>query len=235
MNMTPDLYTHQRLETRWATAENPKGAKGGACRPEARLFEAHLHMTHDRKASPSLAPLKAGQTFVMAESNEGPGVVRRIWATLSDRSPRMLRGLRLDVVWDDADQPAISVPFGDFFCHGLGRMSAFENALFSSPEGKSFNTIAPMPFRKNFRISVTNESGMDMAMFFYEVDWTLGDQHDGNTLWFHSHWRRENPTTLKNDYEFLPHLAGRGRLLGVNFGVASDLCNYHRAGGVKAK
>jgi len=107
-------------------------------------------------------------------------------------------------------------------------MVPFENALFSSPEGRSFNSIVPMPFRHNFRMVVTNESDIKLDMFFYEVDWTLGDEHGPDALWLHAHWRRENPTTLRRDYEFLPQIQGRGRLLGVNFGVIGDLCKYHR-------
>ena len=75
---------------------------------------------------------------------------------------------------------------------------------------------------------VTNESGKDLEMFFYEVDWTIGDEHGPDTLWFHAHWRRENPTTLREDFVFLPHIQGRGRYLGVNFGVIADLSTYHR-------
>ena len=223
------LFAHRRIETRWATAENPRGEKGGACRPTTRLNEGQAHLTHDRKVSPCLSPLRAGQSFVMAESTEGPGVVRRIWVTINDRTPRMLRGLRLEAFWDGAGQPAVSSPLGDFFCHALGRMSRFENALFSSPEGRSFTCSVPMPFHRDFRIVVTNESGIDLPMFFYEVDWTLGDDLGKDPLWFHAHFRRENPTVLRRDYEFLPALAGRGRLLGVNFGVIADLCAYHRS------
>ena len=45
-------------------------------------------------------------------------MVRRIWMTLNDRSPTMLRGLRLDMYWDGAKTPAVSAPLGDFF--GVG-------------------------------------------------------------------------------------------------------------------
>jgi hypothetical protein len=39
--------------------------------------------------------------------------------------------------------PAVQAPFGDFFCHSLGQMVTFENACFSSPEGRSFNCVVP--------------------------------------------------------------------------------------------
>ena len=59
---------------------------------------------------------------------------------LVDRSPAMLRGIRIDMFWDGADLPAVSAPLGDFFGQGLGRCATFESALFSNPEGRSFNS-----------------------------------------------------------------------------------------------
>ena len=41
---------------------------------------------------------------------------------------------------------------------GPRRTAKFHNALFASPEGRSFICLIPMPFRKGARIQVTNES-----------------------------------------------------------------------------
>ena len=38
-------------------------------------------------------------------------------------------------------------------------MVPMETALFSSPEGRSFVSLVPMPFRQGARISIANESG----------------------------------------------------------------------------
>ncbi|HEU4389891.1 MAG TPA: DUF2961 domain-containing protein, partial [Blastocatellia bacterium] len=78
------------VETRWASPENPKGEKGKAAQANG-----------GRKGSPSF-PLKAGEQRVLAEASGTSGTVRRIWITISDRSPKMLRGLRLDFYWDGA-------------------------------------------------------------------------------------------------------------------------------------
>ena len=43
------------------------------------------------------------------------------------------------------------------------------------------------------KIVVTNESGKDLDLFFYDVDYTLGDKHDSGVLYFHAHFRRQNP------------------------------------------
>jgi hypothetical protein len=140
----------------------------------------------------------------------------------------MLRGLKIEMFWDGAAAPAVSAPFGDFFGIGLGRIVAFQSALFSSPEGRSFNTVVPMPFRKGMKIVVTNESGKPLEAIFYDVDYTLGDPHGDDVMYFHAHWRRERPTALQKDYEMLPRLEGKGRYLGANFGVIADQQLYQK-------
>ncbi|HEY4300410.1 MAG TPA: glycoside hydrolase family 172 protein, partial [Candidatus Didemnitutus sp.] len=145
-----------------------------------------------------------------------------IWLTIEQRTPQTLRGLRIDAYWDGAKKPAVSAPLGDFFGVGLGRMAAFQSALFTDPEGRSFNCLVPMPFRTGMRIVLTNESGVDLAMVFYDVDYTVGDAHGDDALYFHAWFNRENPTEPKRDYTILPKVAGRGRFLGANLGVIAD-------------
>jgi len=159
----------------------------------------------------------------MAEGSGSSGMIRRIWATISEwRNPEILRSLRIDVFWEGTATPAISAPWGDFFGQGLGRVRKFESILFSNPEGRSFNCFIPMPFNKGFKMVVTNESSHDLRSLFYEVNYTLGDEHGETCAYLHTHWRRERPTTLRQDYEFLPRVEGRGRYLGVNAGVMTD-------------
>lgn len=202
------------VETRWASPENPRGEKGRGGQSNG-----------GRKGSPTIA-IPAGSSAVLAEARGHSGMIRRIWMTIPDRSPRMLRGLRLDIYWDGAQRPAVSAPLGDFFGVGLGQMAQFESALFSNPEGRSFNSVVPMPFRTAMRVVLTNESGRDLPELFYDIDYTLGDKHPPGALYFHAHWRRENPTTVQRDYEILPRVAGRGRYLGTNVGVIVDRETY---------
>lgn len=204
----------QGVVTRWASPENPRGAKGQAASALA-----------GRKGSPTI-PVRAGESVVLAEAQGTSGMVRRIWMTFWDRSPRMLRSLRLDIYWDGASTPAVSAPLGDFFGMGLGRTVPFQSALFSNPEGRSFNSVVPMPFRTGMRIVLTNESDTDIPELFYDVNYTLGDRHPQGMLYFHAHWRRENPTRLRQDYEILPRLRGQGRYLGTNIGVIVNTGEY---------
>lgn len=201
------------IETRWASAENWQGQRGAGGKARA-----------GRKGSPSFR-LRAGKSQVLAEVEGSSGMVRRIWITINRRTPDTLRGIRIDMYWDGAQKPAVSAPLGDFFCHGLGRMATFDSSLFSSPEGRSFNCCIPMPFKTGMKVVVTNESKTDVVMF-YDVDYTLGGGFADNMLYFHAHWRRENPTTLQKDYHLLPKVGGSGRFLGVNVGVTADTAKY---------
>jgi hypothetical protein len=202
------------VETRWASPENPTGERGKGASANG-----------GRKGS-AFWPLKSGEQRTLAEVKTGSGMVRRIWMTLNDRSPAMLRGLRLEMYWDGAKAPAVSVPLGDFFGVGLGNIVPFQSAIFSSPEGRSFNASVPMPFQNGMRIVLTNESGKDQPQVYYDIDYTLGDQHPAGTLYFHAHFRRENPTRMQRDYEILPLLKGKGRYLGTNIGVIVDGQRY---------
>lgn len=210
----PVYVLPEGVETRWASPENPGGERGKAGEANA-----------GRKGRPSL-PLKAGESLTLAEARGSSGMVRRIWATINDRSPRMLRGLRIEMFWDGASKPAVSAPFGDFFGLGLGQMTTFHSAFFSSPEGRSFNCYIPMPFRTGMKIVVRNESGADLRSLYYDVDYTLGDRHPEGALYFHAHYRREAPTAFQRDYEILPKIAGKGRFLGANIGVLANQKDY---------
>jgi hypothetical protein len=206
-----------RIETRWASPENPTGARGNGGQANA-----------GRKGAPFVA-VPAGGRVVLAEAVSTSGIVRRIWMTLSDRSPAMLRGIRIEMFWDGAKTPAVSAPLGDFFGHALGEMRPFQSALFSSPEGRSLVTVIPMPFRTGMRIVLTNESGRTLEQLFYDVDYTLGDTVGSDAMYFHAVFRRERQTTLQRDFEMLPHVAGRGRYLGATLGVIADTARYGKS------
>ena len=217
-NFMSDLFrVPSGAETRWASPENWSAARG-----------LGGQSVRGRKGTPCFS-LASGEGKTVAEYSGGSGMLRRIWATIENRSPEVLRGLRLDIFWDGAAKPAVSVPWGDFFGHACGRMARFENELFSSPEGRSFNCVAPMPFRRGMRVVLSNESSIDLKHVFYDVDFTVGDVHDADTCYFHAIWRREAPTSLRRDFAFLPRLEGRGRYLGATVSVTADRELYGNA------
>lgn len=197
------------MEPRWVSFENITGKKGQG---GMENYGAKGHPCDF---------LRAGESKTLLDIT-GPGIINRIWITISDRSPRMLRSLVINMYWDGESKPAVSAPFGDFFGIGLGRTAAFQNALFSNPEGRSFNSNIQMPFKRSARIEIINESDYELPMIFYDVDLQLLKEWDESFLYFHCFWQRDTATALAQDFEILPRINGRGRFLGTNVSVNAN-------------
>ena len=199
------LYEVPRgVETRWYSFENPDGRSGAGGRTQEGRKGA---------ANKTIAP---GESAVLADV-PGPGVVRRIWLTVPGRK-ETLRGWVVRMYWDGQEWPSVEAPLQDFFGLPFARQVPFESALFSNPEGRSFNCFVPMPFRKRALLTITNESPRE-ATLFYDVNVTVGDTLPEDAAYFHARYRRQNPTTPKQDFEVLPRVEGRGRYLGANVGI----------------
>ncbi len=197
------------VDTRWVSFENARGEKGQGGR-ENKGAKGH-----------AMEDLPAGETKVLLDT-KGSGVIHRMWITINDRSPKMLRSLVFQIFWDDADIPAVNAPFGDFFGVGLGQRVPFETVFFSDPEGRSFNCAIPMPFQKAAKVVIKNESAKDLDMLFYDINYVLTPQPNPNALYFHCFWNRVPATEPGVDYEILPKITGTGRYLGANIGVIAN-------------
>ncbi len=205
-----ELYSVPKdKETRWFSFENITGEKG-AGGMENKGAKGHP----DNQ-------LKAGSTLTLLDF-DGSGVLHKIWMTIRDRSPEMLRSLTIDIFWDNAEKPAVSVPLGDFFGVGLGLKVPFESNLFSDPEGRSFNCFVPMPFKTGAKITITNNSDKNLTQLYYDVSLVKGLSNPDDCLYFHAYWNRELKSDLGRDFEILPRTEGRGRFLGTNIGVMAN-------------
>jgi hypothetical protein len=196
-------------QTRWSSFENIKAerGKGGI-------------ENNSAKGRP-YRPVEAGESVVLLDE-KGPGIINRMWITVHDRSPEMLRSLKIEMFWDGERRPAVSVPFGDFFGVGLGRMTPHHNALFSQPEGRSFNCYIPMPFKKSAKIVVTNESKKRLSNLFFDINFQLLKEWSNDNLYFHAYFNRDTATKLAEDFTVLPNVKGTGRFLGANIGVNAN-------------
>jgi len=208
------------LDSRAITFENPAGARGAG-------GTAH----GGRKGAPSrnLAP---GDTVELANI-EGPGTVRHIWMTFPPAPPEVMRGLWMEVFYDGATAPSVSVPCLDFFAMPLGRPVACHSALASAQEGRGFNAYYPMPFRRACRMVLHNDSGRALP-FYYQVDYSLDRALAADAGYLHASFRRENPTTLKQDFVIADGLRGPGRFLGCAVGIRTiDRADWYGEGEVK--
>lgn len=205
----PSIYTfNPDIETRWSSGENLNGVKGGGAKEN-----------NGAKGHPQDA-INAGATKILLDI-QGQGVINRMWFTINDRSLLMMRSLRIEMFWDNASKPAVSVPVADFFGVGQGIVK-FENEFFASPEGRSFNCFIPMPFRKAAKITITNDSDKKLNNIFFDVDYSLLKSWNDDYMYFHAFWNRDTATTPGTDFELLPHIRGKGRLIGTHVSVNAN-------------
>src|SRR5687768_1726237 len=198
----------EKTQTRWTSFENLSGEPGLGGK-ENKGAKGHAFDLIDPKGKKTLLDIK------------GSGILTRIWLTVNERSPIMLRSVRLEMYWDESSTPAVSAPLGDFFGIGLGRKTAFQSEFFSDPEGRSFNSYVPMPFRTAARVVIINDSSIPV-MLFYDINILKMEKHEKPVYYFHAYWNRENKTKLERDFVVLPEVKGNGRFLGMNVGVIAD-------------
>ena len=194
------------VESRLSSFENPNGVRGQGGKTnktaKGRAFEV----------------IQQGETKTLLNVN-GEGIVQRIWLTI-DQNPLKLRSLRFQFYWDGNSKPAVDVPMGDFFGFNVGKPVAFQSALFSSGEGRSFNCYIPMPFKKGAKILLTND-GTQPVKLFYDVDFSF-QKLPPDVLYFHAYWTRQMTSQLGDDFLILPKMTGKGRFLGMTVGINTD-------------
>lgn len=199
------IYKYKKSEPRWINFENHNGEKGkGGIENFGAKGHAWEHFFEN-------------ETKILCDF-EGSGVVRRIWITLSDRSPEVLQGVILKMYWDNSIVPQVDVPLGDFFCMSTGVMKPFENHFFSTTEGRSFSCCIPMPFKKHCKITLTNNSGKYINNLFYDINITL-ENLECDDMCFHTDFKNIPLNDIGKDVEILSEQKGSGRYLGTSIGV----------------
>jgi hypothetical protein len=101
-------------------------------------------------------------------------------------------------------------------------MVPMETALLASPEGRSFVSYIPMPFRKAARLVVTNESLKPVNLIFFDVNYRAVSTQPADALYFHAWWSRNRATKLAQDFPILPRIQGRGRFIGTSVTVLTN-------------
>jgi hypothetical protein len=182
-----------QLRARSISFENPTGAPGEGGKASSNLGPG-------RKGAPAIT-LVAGKEVQLCDIR-GPGTIRHIWMTTAN-NPKNLRSLVIRAWWDEQKHPSIECPIGDFMGFAHGKVVGYCSAVHSLGRNARMNIWLPMPFMHRARITLTNEGKEDVPLF-YQVDYTIGDEHKANVGRLHVLFRRENPTTEKQDFELLP-------------------------------
>ncbi len=218
---TNPAFIDPTYDCRAVSFENPTGARG-------RGGQA----AKGRKGAPSQR-IRAGERIVLADI-EGPGVIRHFWLTMLPAPPERLRGLMLEVFYDGAAEPSISVPVVDFFGLPHGRQVPMQSVVMSVLEGRGYNSYLPMPFRQGVRVEVVNEAAKG-TILYYQIDYSLHAELPVDIGYLHATFRRENPTTLRQDFVIADGFEGPGRFFGCNVGVrVIDAGDWYGEGEMKA-
>jgi hypothetical protein len=159
--------------------------------------------------------------------------------------PDYYRKVVLRMYWDGQEHPSVVAPLGDFFCVCNSLAGNFASLPFtvSVKEGENLrfggaaalNCYLPMPFGSHARIEVENQSEIPYVQYYY-VDYELyAEPLPDDVLYFHAHWRRENPCDgwgpdlQVNSLETqVPNLDGRGNYVILETEGAGNYigCNH---------
>ncbi|MBN2578487.1 MAG: DUF2961 domain-containing protein, partial [Pirellulales bacterium] len=149
---------------------------------------------------------------------EGPGVITHIWMTSHSGWTGELNSLTLRIYYDDATEPGVEVPLGDFFAVGHGKPAPVESfPVQVSPTG-SLTCFWRMPFRHNARITVTNDHPDRSTGLYWQIDYVQLDELPPETPYFYARYRREHPAVLGRDY-VIADLQGSGYYVGTVMSV----------------
>jgi len=161
--------------------------------------------------------IAAGATATLLDV-AGPGVIQRIWITVSSGDPHYLRRIALEMYWDGETEPSVSVPLGDFFGNGFDKRHYASLPMGVSSGG--FYCYIPMPFAGRARIVAVNGTGREIDAFYYHIGLVQLDDLPGDVPTFHARWNRDTRTDTGEPHEVIT-AAGRGRFIGMSLNAES--------------
>ncbi|HEY5787334.1 MAG TPA: glycoside hydrolase family 172 protein [Microlunatus sp.] len=213
--------------TRSISPENLTGEPGGGARATTGTgADAARDLGPGWKISPSV-DVGPGETYDLAVI-DGTGTITHVWATThSDH----WRSLLLRAYWDGADEPAIEVPYGDFFCSGWGRFAQVSSQPIAVNPNGGFNSYWPMPFRTGARLTVENLSSATVRIY-YQVTYELDDDAPDRG-YLHAQWRRSNPLGDREPHVIVEQVRGSGHYVGTYLAWASHATGWWGEGEIK--
>jgi hypothetical protein len=189
--------------------------------------------------------LSPGESRVLADM-QGPGSITHIWMTQRHHYRECL----LRITWDDAPEPSVLCPLGDFFGLGHNLVNSYQSLFFTAStehnnkfnQGCALNCYLPMPFRRRALVELVNQSSERHQQYFY-IDYELLEGAPSKDLgYLHAEFRRANPfggwgpeirvnspeadianmerMAWENNYVIL-ETRGRGHYLGCNLSVTN--------------
>lgn len=227
MNLLNDLGTIKPRISRAITAENPTGVKGGGARAtKGTGAKASRDLGQGWKVSPSI--MLAPESSTTIAEIDGPATINHLWMTCF---PDFWRQLIIEVFWENTEQPAISVPYGDFFCNGWTKRTNINSIPVAVNPAGGMNCYWQMPFKKHAKIVIKNLSGESFPLY-YQIDYSLGPVPEA-CAYLYAYWHRSNPLKFKNVHQVLPKIEGTGHYVGTYMAYQSNNTGWWGEGEMK--
>lgn len=135
----------------------------------------------------------AGATYTVLD-DAGPGIITHVWFTIASPEQFYLKKIVLRMYWDGETTPSVEAPIGDFFGLGLGQYFLFQSTPLAVASDKALNSFFEMPFRKNARITITNQGAEAIDALYFNVDYkAYAHPLPPDTLYFHAQYRQAAP------------------------------------------
>jgi hypothetical protein len=146
----------------------------------------------------------------------GPGEIRHMWFTAFSENIRCPRAFVLRIYWDGSDVPSVETPLGDFFAAGNGMIAEINSVpVCVKSFGRGYNCYWIMPFKKEARITLTNDSEEYEAGSHFMIDWVQYDQvPQEGILYFHARYHQDYDPVY-GEYYTVFETKGKGQYVGT--------------------
>ena len=210
------------LATLGACSGKPRGAAEGdnpaRLRPGVRNRIVSGGWNYATYPYPQTA--ESGRTITIADL-KGPGQINTIHFSgpilgMYAQVPLLV----LEITFDGAARPAVSVPLGEFFADA-GNRSAFFSTAFVEKTPDAWTCYFPMPFKKSARLTLRNDTQEEIFNYSY-VEWQTLPEWDESMAYFHASWRRPSFQLTPDTRLKVFTLPGPGHLVGEYWCINTD-------------
>jgi hypothetical protein len=156
--------------------------------------------------------IASGTTHTLCDLKTASGIIQRIWITIQTSDTLYLQKVKLKMTFND-EITVDNVPLGMFSGTGPWRVNDLVTPVLNVMRSRklnqdqtgtgagSFNIHFPMPFTKNVKIEVQNNTSGDID-FFYFIDYTELPIKDKPML-FHASYNIQSPTVASGGSDAL--------------------------------
>ena len=191
-------------------------------RPGTRSGMTNAGWAYD--SHPYLPRFLPGQEMELAYLR-GPGVITSLHIgrpgfrdVAKDQWPR---GMVLLVYYNDHPQPAVQVPYTDFFGDGCNARAQHFSSHYVEKAPEAYNGWFPMPFEKSIRIVLRNDLDCELMMYTF-VEYEMLPEWDPSLGYFHATWKRDAFQPTGESLVPMFHVRGQGHLIGRQWSISTD-------------